>query len=167
MDYTYTITVAEPKRKYLSVMYQAEGRDDFMKIFMPIDWSEESLRGLIEEFASEVLRHWLYQEEQANTECPIPIDVPQSASNEPLPIDYQHDHLAPPTLAERRTALRDALLRHTDFFALTDSPDMPPEVEAYRKALRDVPEQADFPNTIKWPDWPTEQLGEIPYILRH
>jgi hypothetical protein len=167
MDYTYTVILADPARKYLSVVYQAEGRDDFTKIFMPIDWSEERLRGLIEEYSSEVLRHWLYQEEEADTKCPIPVDVPQSASNEPMPVDYIHDHLAPPTLSERRKSLRDALLRHTDYLALTDSPEMPVEVADYRQALRDVPNQPEFPNKIVWPAWPSEQLGELPHYLRH
>ena len=48
---------------------------------------------------------------------------------------------------------RDALLAETDWAALTDNT-LSPELAAYRRALRDVPEQAGFPETINWPSRP-------------
>ena len=45
---------------------------------------------------------------------------------------------------------RDALLTETDWTALSDST-LTPDMAAYRQALRDVPEQAGFPETINWP----------------
>lgn len=54
---------------------------------------------------------------------------------------------------------RDELLAETDFLLLPDYPISEEALEAlkaYRQALRDVPEQAGFPNTIEWPETPGE-----------
>ena len=45
---------------------------------------------------------------------------------------------------------RDRLLSDTDWMALSDFT-MTEEMTAYRQALRDIPAQADFPNTVTWP----------------
>lgn len=52
---------------------------------------------------------------------------------------------------------RDQLLRETDFTQLPDCPASDvqrAEVTAYRKALRDIPEQATQPSMIVWPVLP-------------
>jgi hypothetical protein len=54
--------------------------------------------------------------------------------------------------AEVRTE-RDAKLSATDWTASTDVT-MTAEMTTYRQALRDVPAQAGFPNTITWPEAP-------------
>ena len=54
--------------------------------------------------------------------------------------------------AEVRTE-RDAKLSATDWTASTDIT-MTAEMTTYRQALRDVPAQAGFPNTITWPEAP-------------
>ena len=46
---------------------------------------------------------------------------------------------------------RDAKLAETDWTASTDVT-MTAEMTAYRQALRDVPAQSGFPNTIDWPE---------------
>ena len=46
---------------------------------------------------------------------------------------------------------RDSKLAETDWTASTDVT-MTAEMTAYRQALRDVPAQAGFPNTIDWPE---------------
>ena len=48
---------------------------------------------------------------------------------------------------------RDALLNETDWHALSDST-LTIDMAAYRQALRDVPNQAGFPETINWPNKP-------------
>ena len=45
---------------------------------------------------------------------------------------------------------RDKLITATDFYALSDVV-MTTEMTAYRQALRTLPEQEGFPNTITWP----------------
>ena len=49
--------------------------------------------------------------------------------------------------------LRDALLAETDWWSASDLT-MTAAQTAYRQALRDVPDQAGFPNTITWPTKP-------------
>ena len=48
---------------------------------------------------------------------------------------------------------RDAKLATSDWRALSDNT-MPSEWTTYRQALRDVPAQAGFPNSITWPESP-------------
>jgi len=50
---------------------------------------------------------------------------------------------------------RDNLLEQTDKYALADLT-MSVEMTAYRQALRDVPQQVGFPDTITWPTLPPE-----------
>ena len=52
---------------------------------------------------------------------------------------------------ERST--RDELLKATDHYGLSDVA-MTDAMTAYRQALRDVPQQAGFPQTITWPTKP-------------
>jgi hypothetical protein len=52
---------------------------------------------------------------------------------------------------ERST--RDDLLKATDHYGLSDVT-MTEAMTAYRQALRDVPQQTDFPGTITWPTKP-------------
>jgi hypothetical protein len=51
-------------------------------------------------------------------------------------------------------ALRDNLLAATDWTANSDFT-MTAEQTAYRQALRDVPAQSGFPDTITWPQEPS------------
>ena len=48
---------------------------------------------------------------------------------------------------------RDKLIKATDFYALSDVV-MTTEMTAYRQALRAVPEQEGFPNTVTFPTAP-------------
>jgi hypothetical protein len=50
-------------------------------------------------------------------------------------------------------AKRDELLKATDHYGLSDVT-MSAEMTTYRQALRDVPQQAGFPDTINWPTKP-------------
>lgn len=52
---------------------------------------------------------------------------------------------------------RDKLLAATDWAVLPDSPldgTSQTALKAYRQALRDVPQQEGFPNSISWPNMP-------------
>jgi hypothetical protein len=56
-------------------------------------------------------------------------------------------------LAAEERAKRTALLMETDHYALSDVT-MSSDMTAYRQALRDVPQQTDFPTSINWPTKP-------------
>lgn len=63
-----------------------------------------------------------------------------------------------PMTAEEARAKRDKLLAATDWTQVLDSPIDAETREAYRvyrQALRDIPEQEGFPETITWPELPT------------
>jgi|TARA_R110002153_G_C13166921_1_gene483684 hypothetical protein len=52
--------------------------------------------------------------------------------------------------SEEVRTLRDELLASTDWTANTDVT-MTADMTAYRQALRDIPAQDGFPNTVTWP----------------
>jgi len=56
-------------------------------------------------------------------------------------------------LAVVQRAERDRLLKETDHYGMSDVT-MSDAMKTYRQALRDVPQQTDFPGTITWPDKP-------------
>ncbi len=56
-------------------------------------------------------------------------------------------------LASTERATRDELLKATDHYGLSDVT-MSEAMTTYRQALRDVPQQSGFPNTITWPEKP-------------
>jgi hypothetical protein len=66
------------------------------------------------------------------------------------PVDTRTDA----EFAEDARSDRDLRLVLTDFHALSDT-DMSEAMTTYRQALRDVPQQGGFPNTITWPTEPS------------
>jgi len=70
-------------------------------------------------------------------------DVP-TPETEPEPVD--------PVVAAR--AERDSLLTASDWTQVADAPVDKAAWATYRQALRDIPAQADFPNTVPWPTKP-------------
>lgn len=67
-----------------------------------------------------------------------------------------------PMTAEAARAQRDKLLEDTDWTQVLDAPIDTETREAYRvyrQALRDVPQQDGFPDTIIWPTRPVTGSG--------
>lgn len=68
----------------------------------------------------------------------------------------------PPTFEQQAQAIRaerDARLKKTDLIIIRCAEagePVPDEWKAYRQALRDIPEQAGFPDTVNWPVPPVE-----------
>ena len=80
-------------------------------------------------------------------------DVP-----EPPKPDYNPDERARAQLAAELREQRDNKLRATDYAVLPDYPlsdSERDEVTTYRQALRDVPQQAGFPDDVTWPEKPS------------
>ena len=62
-----------------------------------------------------------------------------------------------PMTEEEARAERDKLLAETDWTQVLDAPidaETREAYRAYRQALRDIPEQEGFPDTITWPELP-------------
>ena len=153
MEYKFEILKAEPRHKVMNVKYSAEGKDDFYKVFNPIDWSEENIRHLIHDFASAVIQHWNFQD-TAPDSCPLAVGVEMTDSAQAAPVDYLHEHYEVPPLSERVRMQRNVLLQETDFHALGDTTVMDSDMSTYRQALRDVPTQSGFPENVTWPTKP-------------
>ena len=57
-------------------------------------------------------------------------------------------------VAAQVRAQRDAMIARTDFMMMPDYPISEEDkalVEAYRQALRDIPQQESFPSNVQWP----------------
>ena len=65
----------------------------------------------------------------------------------------------PVDLAKEARAKRDSLLNSSDWTQVADAPVDQAAWATYRSLLRDVPQQAGFPNDITWP---TEPTGDAP-----
>jgi hypothetical protein len=64
--------------------------------------------------------------------------------------DYVPSPLTPPT-AEQVRIERNRLLLESDWTQATDAPVDQAAWATYRQALRDVPQQAGFPESVDWP----------------
>lgn len=69
------------------------------------------------------------------------------------------DHPAPATdtindIADRVRVQRNALLAASDWTQIPDAPVDKSAWAAYRQALRDIPQQSGFPNSVTWPSKP-------------
>ena len=60
---------------------------------------------------------------------------------------------SPEVIEEDHREMRSVYLQITDSWALSDRT-MTAEQTAYRQALRDVPNQSGWPNTVTWPTKP-------------
>lgn len=58
MDYSYTINKVLPKSEFMSVTYSADGYPDYRKNFNPVEFTQENLVRLIEEYAPHVVLFW-------------------------------------------------------------------------------------------------------------
>ena len=79
-------------------------------------------------------------------------DARQEAYNEEVTVEDI------PMTDEEARAKRDKLLAETDWTQVLDAPIDAATREAYRtyrQALRDIPEQDGFPETITWPELPS------------
>ena len=74
----------------------------------------------------------------------------------PLPSDVLNNALLKQGWAKVRTR-RDELLHASDYAVMPDYPltdEQLAAVKQYRQALRDIPETADDPDAIEWPEKP-------------
>lgn len=71
---------------------------------------------------------------------------------------YDGVTFAPPSVpaptAEEVRAQRDQLLADTDWTQVADAPVVQLDWATYRQALRDIPQQAGFPENVTWPEEP-------------
>ena len=90
---------------------------------------------------------WAWTENDMFQEYTDDDNVTHSVADQQAAYDAQNTA----TLAASERAKRDDLLKETDHFGLYDVT-MSAEMTTYRQALRDVPQQDGFPETITWPE---------------
>lgn len=150
MNYSYEILKAEPKHKFLSVRYFAEGHDDYFYNCNPENWESSALTNLIENYAQYVVAHWEYQESASET-SPLSVGtIGESSATSPA----EPTASTPPSESQTIRWQRDALLQETDWMVLSDTQEVSQEWLDYRQALRDVPTQSGFPENVTWPTKP-------------
>ena len=87
----------------------------------------------------------------ATPEGNVPFTAEEEAEWDAMEADYAAD--ADDRKAEEVRQERDQLLQQTDWMANSDVT-MSDDWRTYRQALRDIPSQEGFPNTVTWPTKP-------------
>lgn len=145
MHYQYAIKKLEPKQEFMSVVYSSEGYPDYNKNFWVIQFDEQHLKKIIEESAQVAVSFW-------DRWSKHPEAVALTATT--VKAEYV-PHVAPEIvgaeLAEIEREDRNRHLANTDWWVLPDTPEPTQSQLDYRQALRDVPQQAGFPEHIEWP----------------
>lgn len=155
MDYSYEIVTLEPRHKFMSVRYYAEGKDDYFRNFNPEVFTDEALKEIIEKFFYIVKKHWEFQDSVDSSSLTLASGSTNTAS-------FDEEAYLASIEAPRNDRIlfsrleRNALLMETDHMMFSDTPDPSQAWLDYRQALRDVPQQDGFPDNIVWPIKPTE-----------
>lgn len=149
MEYSYEILVAEPLHKALCVKYFKEGKADYYKNFIVEDWSNSStVTSLITGFAPFVIEYWGYQDSAPDT-SPLAVGHIGTATSEAYSAPEETV-----SVADQQRMKRDYLLQQTDWMVFSDTATPSQAWLDYRQALRDVPSQAGFPDSVTWPTKP-------------
>lgn len=142
ITYTYEITSVDQAARCMEVVYTSEGNPT-MHIGARLPYEGETVEAVVEMYAP--IRYW----EEIKTPV-VAVAVGQSGSVV-VPPPYV------PTSAEVAIAKRNALLAESDWTQLADVPlsaEQKAAWAAYRQQLRDITDQAGFPQNINWPTKP-------------
>ena len=170
----YEIVKAEPQQLHLQVKYSKTDCPDYWMNLRHQDFSEEGMHAAAVENASQAKAFWDSiaglpesvspanskgtAKDRIYTDAPTFDSVTQEAtytwveSDDALTQTWNVVDKSDDAIAESIRKQRTALLRDTDYYALTDVA-MSTAMTSYRQALRDVPQQSGFPRSV---DWPTE-----------
>lgn len=169
----YKITLVDTFQMIAQFVYSSEGKEDYYtQVALGLGFTEEQLHALAKEHAHEASFHWKRLEDAVDftlgvdsgsiknmivTNLPPEFDVDTQILKV---VDTEDENAFYRTyVVEDMSAMekgmlirnkRDSMLQGTDAEAL---PDRNPSVEllAYRQALRDIPQQATYPDSVIWP----------------
>lgn len=172
----YEITKAEPQQLKLQVKYSKADCPDYWINFTVEDFAEANLHHVAQEGAVRVKNFYdaieglpneiVLSETTGVAKDRVYVDPPeydkgtQDAVFTWVDVDgvlTQTWQVVEKSAEEKSEWIRNkrgALLLETDFYALTDVT-MADDMTTYRQALRDVPQQSDFPNSVEWPTKPS------------
>lgn len=173
----YEILQVDPPRKSVRVVYRAENELDYYTSVMWINPEDEAeLQDSLADGARQARLYWNELEEardytlsSSTGQLPDYVIEAQPEFNslieklspvitktsELVTESWEKVALSTENLATSIKAKRNALLRATDSYALSDRT-VSAEMAAYRQGLRDLPEQTGFPSDITWPIRPLD-----------
>jgi hypothetical protein len=177
MNYTYEILDFVPVDSRARVVVVEVGGFGEEKLFFLASFDPEEVKQQIEDYAPVVFNHWnkadiaptispvtgkqsatFEKQKEVLVEDPEPVTDPITEMNVEV-VKETEDAIIYTYPVETRPqedqaavirGMRNYELGLTDFHALSDR-DMSPEMAEYRQALRDVPQQAGFPQNVEWP----------------
>ena len=171
----YEITKAEPQQLSLQVKYTETGKPDFWVNLRVTDFSEEALHrvakqgvirarefwdgieGLPESVTLEVTegtaKNVVYAEAPTFDGVTKEISFEWVETDDAITQTWTVSEKSDDDKAQAMRSQRDVLLARTDQFALSDMT-LTDAMATYRQALRDVPQQENFPGEVTWPTKP-------------
>ena len=171
----YEITKASPQQLQLQLKYSKENCPDYWMNLRNTDFSESNLHAVAKEHAQVAEDFWnntsglpeeaTLTESTGTTKPRTYVDEPSfDDTTQEVSFTWVESDSALTqtwTVAEKSNddkaaavrSKRNTLLKETDHYGLSDVT-MPTEMASYRQALRDVPQQSDFPATVTWPTKP-------------
>lgn len=174
---TYKITRVDPISRVMQVRYSKPNYQDyFVQLGLEEPIIEEKLHAQAKEFVAEAAHHWQLQDSAQEFQLASDTGIVKERTYEPPPdydtltqeivevitetddqeiVSYEIRDLPVDTKIMNIRMERDAMLVQTDAFALTDRV-MSDEMIAFRQALRDIPDQAGFPDNVVWPIMPID-----------
>mgnify|MGYP000847377720 FL=1 len=181
----YKIKRIDPLSNSVSAVFSKEGKIDWHgRISLPYEFTDAQLVDALDKLSEDAARYWISLENSSEVviatlegvlkdkvfeDRPMATDefirdydpVYQKVVRKVIDTDTVKTYtwevldLTEEELANNVRRKRAELLRVTDLWAFSDR-SMPTEVEEYRQALRDIPNQEGFPRDIVWPIKPLE-----------
>jgi hypothetical protein len=171
----YTIDIIRGRE--VKITYSKEGKNDYSAYatFSSDTPSVEEFQELVKEHSYEILHIW-EQGEVTDVTLPQTSGSIKSSTFESQPSYNDSTQKLEPLITETDTTTtygysvvdlndtekgflirykRDALLRNTDVFALSDRP-ISTAMTNYRQSLRDITSQESFPESVVWPVLPVD-----------
>jgi hypothetical protein len=136
IEYSYEIISVDQDARCMEVVYSSSGRPT-QHIGARLPFEGESLEAVIRMFAP--VPYW--SELESSVVAPS-VGVSGQISEIEIP------------LSDRVRIERDAALSASDWTQVADAPVDKTAWATYRQALRDIPQQAGFPDNVTWPSSP-------------
>lgn len=139
ITYTYEITMVDEENKCMEIVYTSPTYG-VIHVGARLPFEGEPLEQIVKMFSP--VQGWRDRD--------ATVIVPSVGETGEL-----IDEIPPaPTLEDQVRAQRDYLLKDSDWTQLPDAPVDQTAWATYRQALRDITDQAGFPETIDWPTQP-------------
>jgi len=139
MTYTYEIISVDETARSMEVLYSHATHGSIL-VGVRLPFVNEDLEVVIQEFAP--LGYW------RNLEAPVATPAVGAAG------ELSEVESIPPSLEEQVRAERNVLLIASDWTQVADAPVDQAAWATYRQDLRDIPQQAGFPDDVTWPTKP-------------